>query len=155
MRQASDLRGSLFSRDDFPIMWDGSPEEELPDKVQRRLRSYDVLLEPALGALVAGAYWARGEQIPPFAEPFRAAASPPHDYSQFFRVWQDLDLYPALRLLYGVGVASALARNWGLLRTSPGTRRSRSLGTTASARPATSLMARSCRATCGGPTARP
>lgn len=116
VRQASDLRGSLFSRDDFPIMWDGSPEEELPDKVQRRLRSYDVLLEPALGALVAGAYWARGEQIPPFAEPFRAAASPPHDYSQFFRVWQDLDLYPALRLLYGVGVASALARNWGLLR---------------------------------------
>ena len=116
VRQASDLSKSLFSRDDFPVTWGGGPEEELPGKVQRRLRSYDVLLEPALGALVAGAYWARGEQIPPFAEPFRAAASPPQDYSQFFRVWQDLDLYPALRLLYGAGVAGALARNWALLR---------------------------------------
>ncbi len=44
------------------------------------------------------------------------AVSPPHDYSSFFRVWQDLGLYPALRLLYGVGTASALTQNWGLLR---------------------------------------
>ena len=116
VRQSSELRDSVFSRDDFPVTWDGSPEEELPGKVRRRLRSYDVLLGPALGVLVAGAYWARGEQVPPFAEPFRAVASPPHDYSQFFEVWQDLDLYPALRLFYGVGIASALAQNWGLLR---------------------------------------
>lgn len=116
VQQASGLRESLFSRDDFPITGDGSSEEELPGKVQRRLRSYDVLLESALGALVAGAYWARGEQIPPFAEPFRAAASPPHNYSQFFRVWQDLDLYPALRLLYGAGVASVLAQSWAMLK---------------------------------------
>lgn len=116
VEQASDLRESLFSREDFPITWGDSPREELPGKVQRRLRSYDVLLESALGVLVAGAYWARGEQIPPFAEPFRTAASPPHNYSQFFQVWQDLDLYPALRLLYGAGTTSALAQNWGLLR---------------------------------------
>ncbi|MDP9439787.1 MAG: SIR2 family protein, partial [Actinomycetota bacterium] len=114
--QASELRDAVFSRDDFPITWDGSPKEELPGKVQRRLRSYDVLLGPALGALVAGAYWAGDEQIPPFTELFRAVASPPHNYSQFFEVWQDLDLYPALRLFYGVGIASALAQNWGLLR---------------------------------------
>jgi hypothetical protein len=116
VQQASDLRESVFSRDEFPITWDNSPEEELPGKVQRRLKAYDVLIEPTLGSLVTGAYWARGEQVQPFAEPFRAATSPPHNYSQFFEVWQDLDLYPALRLLYGVGTASALAQNWSLLK---------------------------------------
>lgn len=31
-------------------------------------------------------------------------------------MWQDLDLYPALRLLYAAGVASVLARSWEMLK---------------------------------------
>lgn len=116
VEQASGLRGTLFSRDDFPVDQGVAADEELPGQVQRRLKSHDVLCGSALGVLVTGAYWARGEQVAPFAEPFRAAASPPHNYSSFFKHWQDLDLYPALRLLYGVGVASALSQNWGLLK---------------------------------------
>ncbi len=115
VEQASTLRGTLFSRDGFPIdRFDDN--EGLPRQVQRRLRSYDVLCESALGVLVTGGYWAREDQIEPFAEPFKAAASPPSDYSSFLPVWQDLELYPALRLLYAAGVVSVLARNWGMLR---------------------------------------
>ncbi len=113
--QASGLKESLFSREDFPIDQQVA-EEDLPGRVRSRLSSYDVLCESALRVLITGAYWARRDQTAPFAAPFRAAASPPHNYSSFFPHWQDLDLYPALRLLYGVGIASALAQNWGLLR---------------------------------------
>lgn len=113
--QASCLKESLFCRDRFPIDQQVA-EKELPDRVRERLRSYDVLCEPALKVLVTGAYWARGDQTPQFAALFRAAASPHHNYSTFFEYWQDLDLYPALRLLYGVGIASSLAQNWDLLR---------------------------------------
>lgn len=116
IEQASDLKDTLFSRDDFP-MYEPSDEEELPGKVQGRLKSYDVLCESALGAIVTGAYWARENQIAPFVEIFRATASPPHDYSTFSEHWRDLDLYPALRLLYATGIASALAQDWGLLKT--------------------------------------
>lgn len=113
--QASGLKKSLSSRENFPINQQAA-EEELPGRVRDRLSSYDVLCESALKVLVTGAYWARGDQTPPFAALFRAAASPPRNYSTFFDHWQDLDLYPALRLLYGTGTASVLAQDWSLLK---------------------------------------
>lgn len=115
VEQASGLKETLFSRDDFPIDQE-SDEEALPSLVQKRLRSYDVLSKSAVGVTVAGAYWAKGDQIAPFVEPFKVAVSPPHNYSSSFNHWQDLDLYPALRLLYATGIASALAQSWDMLK---------------------------------------
>lgn len=80
------------------------------------MRSYDVLCETAVGALITGGYWSREAQLEPFAELLRAAARPPDAGTSHFGPWRDLELYPALRLLYAGGIASTLARNWEMLR---------------------------------------
>jgi hypothetical protein len=110
VEEASTLKATLFSREKFPIDRSGT-DEELPGQVQQRLKSYDVLCESALGVLTVGGYWARENQLEPFAELLRAAAQPPNTQGSYY-----LELYPALRLLYASGIVSIIAQNWAMLR---------------------------------------
>jgi hypothetical protein len=113
---ASDLRRAVFSKDAFPL-GEGYGCQEAVQKVQKRLKAYDTLCETALGALVTGAYWCRENQTQPFVKIFRAAVERPESpEGHVEQLWRQLELYPAVRLLYATGIVCAFVENWQLLR---------------------------------------
>lgn len=113
---ASELRRTVFSNDTFPS-GEGYDPQEIVREVQKRLGFYDTLCETALKVLVTGAYWSREDQIEPFVKIFRAAVEEPESADGYFdSLWRQMKLYPAVRLLYAVGIICALVGNWPLLR---------------------------------------
>lgn len=113
---ASELRRAVFSNDAFPP-GEGYDPQEAVHKVQRRLKAYDTLCGTPVRTLVTGAYWSRENQIESFVKIFRSAVERPESPGgSFDPLWRQLELYPAVRLLYATGIVCAFVENWPFLR---------------------------------------
>jgi hypothetical protein len=86
--------------------------------MKKRVLSYEKSCEVAAGVMGAGAYYAKEQQAGAFRDLLELVASPPNPAgSSILTVWRDLELYPALLLLYAGGVAATVAENWPFLKT--------------------------------------
>lgn len=118
-----DARARLFEEERFPLDWRPSATARdlemagFAAEMKRRVLSYEKSCETAVGIMAAGGYYAKEQQPGAFRELLELVASPPRPAGTYLDVWEDLELYPALLLLYTGGVAATAADNWPFLKT--------------------------------------
>jgi hypothetical protein len=88
------------------------------ENLEQRLSLYENLTGTLAVATTTCAYW--GPEVPnsalqPLSETIRRLGSTTRQSSTVQKVWQDLKLYPAEFLMYGIGVASVESENWELI----------------------------------------
>ena len=92
-------------------------ENPTPTSTQARLRRYEAALDVLLSELVCIGYWADDRQNELVAQSFRRVAEESDAPEGGMNVWISLRRYPALLLLYGIGMAAIAHGNYGLLRS--------------------------------------
>lgn len=117
-----ETREKLFGEGRFPMSWrpqatDAATETEgFAADMKRRVLSYERSCEAAVGLVAAGGYYATERKIPAFRELVELAASPPSIDGGYLEIWGDLEVYPAVLLLYAGGVVATTTENWRFLR---------------------------------------
>ena len=117
-----ELREKLFGDRRFPLSWRPQAADQtaetagFPAEAKKRVLSYERRCETAVGVMAAGGYYANERQAGAFRELLELAASPAGVTSPRPKVWDHLELYPALLLLYAGGVAATAARNSSILQ---------------------------------------
>jgi len=106
MHETEKLYGEL-SEKDFPTQGVPFSVEELKSRVQR----YEALTEIPLALMVNGCYWGGEAHVGLWVKCLERIANLPK--RDGLVVWLNLKLYPALLLLYGGGIASIAAENYG------------------------------------------
>ncbi|QIN81114.1 hypothetical protein GBA65_22020 (plasmid) [Rubrobacter marinus] len=84
-------------------------------EMKRRVLSYEGACESAVGVAAAGGYYADERQAGAFRELLELISNPPQDGARI-DLWDGLELYPGLLVLYAGGVAAAGAGNWPFLK---------------------------------------
>jgi SIR2-like domain len=79
-----------------------------------RLKRYDAEIDVLLQMVACMAYWAKDEQEEPVFRSFRRIAEEPGP-EPGMPVWLKMKRYPALRLLYGIGIPALANRKYDLL----------------------------------------
>lgn len=116
-----ETRERLFGEGRFPMSWkpvvtDGAAETaEFAAEMKRRVLLYEKSCEVAVGLMAAGGYYAKERKVSAFRELLELAASPPRVEGSYL-IWDRLELYPALLLLYAGGVAATATENWPFLK---------------------------------------
>ncbi len=117
-----ETRERLFGTGRFPMSWrpaatDGATvTAEFAAEVKRRILSYEKSCDAAAGLMTAGGYYAKEQKVPAFRELLELAASPPRVEESHLDIWDGLEVYPALLLLYACGVAATATENWPFLK---------------------------------------
>lgn len=117
-----ETREKLFGEGRFPLNWGletgriSVDQESLVEEMRRRVISYERICEPAIGAMAAGGYYARERQQRAFREMLELVGSPPDQVGQILPQLRDLQVFPALLLLYAGGVAATATGNFSFLR---------------------------------------
>jgi hypothetical protein len=117
-----ETREKLFGEKRFPLNWGletdqmSVDQEPLVEEMRRRVISYERICEPAIGVMAAGGYYAREHQQRAFGEMLELVGSPPDKVGQFFPQLRDLQVFPALLLLYAGGVTATATGNYSFLR---------------------------------------
>ena len=91
-----------------------------PGGLADRLRRYDSLITTLRDLMVCITYWGQKEHEPTWKKCFRRVATPP-DVPAGYVPWEGLRLYPALTVLYAVGISSIAAEKYGSLEALLGT----------------------------------
>jgi hypothetical protein len=114
-----EARQRLFEEGRFAIDWrpEATDMARYAAETKRRVLTYEKSCEVALGAMAAGGYYAKEGQVGAFREVLELVANPPWVDGTTDKVWQRMELYPALLLLYTGGVAATATANWPFLRT--------------------------------------
>jgi len=81
-----------------------------------RLGDYGAALERLQALVIVGAVWGEPHHQPMWQKALERLAHPPHPPSSFSVPWENCRLYPAIRLLYGAGIAAAASAKFATLR---------------------------------------
>lgn len=114
-----EARARLFGEGRLPLDLRTEADDTLgfAAEMKRRILSYVKSCEVAAGVMAAGGYYAKERQAGAFRELLELVASPPRPAGSLLEVWERLELYPALLLLYTGGVAATAAETckgrWG------------------------------------------
>ena len=81
-----------------------------------KLQAYEVATDALLHLTICGGYWVRPQQHALLSRCFRRAADWGDPQSGQLPLWNNLRRYPALLLLYGIGLAAIAGRNYLLLK---------------------------------------
>ncbi len=118
-----EARERLFGEGRFSLDWRPEATDRAAEtagfaaEMKKRILSYEQSCQVAAGVMGAGAYYAKEQQAGAFRELLELVANPPRPAgSTIVSMWGDLQLYPALLLLYTGGVAAAAAENWLFLK---------------------------------------
>jgi hypothetical protein len=117
-----ETREKLFGEGQFPLNWGletgqiSVGREPLVEEMRRRVISYERICEPAIGVMSAGGYYAREHQHRAFGEMLELVGSPPDQVGYVLPQLRDLQVFPALLLLYAGGVAATATGNFPFLR---------------------------------------
>jgi SIR2-like domain len=117
-----EVRERIFGEGRFPLDWrPEAPERaaeaaEFAAEMKKRVLSYERTCESALGVMAAGGYYARRQQADAFRELLELCASAPVSEGSRIPMWDGVELYPALLLLYTGGVTATATENWPFLK---------------------------------------
>jgi hypothetical protein len=103
------VRGSKFSLTGSGLSWSSAD-------IPVRLRSYESELETVLHLMICGAHWGEPEHDTILLKIFKRLADQTGPQGGLI-VWIRLQLYPALLLLYGMGLAAISRSNYRFLRS--------------------------------------
>ncbi len=81
-------------------------------ELQSRVARYETLTDTLLGLVITGCYWSKGRHAELWSKILRRVANPSKDYTGSLS-WEGLRWYPALLLIYGGGIASIAAEQYG------------------------------------------
>jgi hypothetical protein len=117
-----EVRETLFGDGRFSLDWRpkasnrDAEEAGFAVEMKRRVLTFERMCESAIGVMAAGGYYATPQQAGAFRELLEMSASPPVLQGSRVRIWDGMELYPALLLLYTGGVAATATENWTFLK---------------------------------------
>ena len=117
-----EAREGLFGDERFALDWfpeAADRESEMAGfaaEMKKRVFSYERTCEAAAGVAAAGGRYADERQAGAFRELVELISNPPRTDGPFVEVWDRLEIYPGLFVLYAGGVAATGAGNWPFLK---------------------------------------
>lgn len=104
--------GQRTNHEHFPL----ANENPTASTVSTRIKRYDSVLDLLLSELVCLGYWGKSDQQDLLVQCFRRIAEEQIDPELGMPFWLALKRYPALLLLYGIGIAAISHRNYDTLK---------------------------------------
>jgi hypothetical protein len=117
-----EAREGLFGDGRFALDWRPKATDKEGEmagfaaEMKRRVLSYERTCEGGVGVVAAGGCYADERQAGAFRELLELASNPPRTNGPIIEMWERLELYAGLFLLYAGGVAATGAENWPFLK---------------------------------------